>query len=87
MSKVVYSHIENAKDIGRINRKIRSELRSAKTRKRIVELKRRSGYLITLTHSPAWKKRYNVSALRKRAKSEYNMTVELATGRMQKLKV
>lgn len=79
----MYSHVENAKDIGKINREIRSQIRSAKTRKFIIELKRRSGYLITLTHSKSWKKRHNVAALRKRAKAEYITTSKVAEARLK----
>jgi hypothetical protein len=81
----IYGNIENSKDIGKINRKIRTEIRSAKSKSRITELKRRSGYLITLTYSPNFKKRYNVKALRKRARSEYKLTAKVANARLKKV--
>lgn len=85
MTKVIYGHIENTKDIGRINRKIRSQIRSASTRSRITELKKRSRYLIVLTHSPGWKKKYNIGALRRRAQKEYAMTTKVANERISKV--
>jgi len=85
MGKPIYRRIENAKDIGKINRMIRSQIRSARTRSRLTELKKRSRYLIVLTYSPAWRKRYNIQALRRRARKEYILTVKVANARLKKI--
>lgn len=85
MGKVIYGHIENAKDIGKINRLIRSDIKSAKTRSRLTELKRRSRYLITLMSSPGFSKRANVGALKRRARSEYAMTTKIANKRLKQV--
>lgn len=79
---VEYSRIENSKDIGRINRMIRSQLKSVKKRDSIIKLMRQSQYLVTLTYTPAWKKKYNVGALRRRAKFEYNKTKKMANKKL-----
>lgn len=81
----IYGHIENSKDIGKINRRIRTEIRQARTKSRITELKRRSRYLITLTYSPNFKKKYNILAIRRRAKAEYKLTTRVANARLRKV--
>lgn len=66
-------------DVTKINKKIRGQVRKAKTRPRLMELKRRSRYLITLTHSPSVKKglKGKVLSTRKRARREYGKTAKL----------
>ena len=85
MTKWIYGPINKPKDITSNNKKMRSEISSAKSRDRITELKARSRYLITLTFGPALRKRKNASALRKRAKSEYNKTKKLADKKLERM--
>lgn len=85
MPDPIYGHIENTKDISKINRKIRSEIKSAQDRPRLTELVNRSKYLVTLMYSPNLKKRHNISALRKRAKSEKRKTAKAANARLKRI--
>jgi hypothetical protein len=84
--RIIYSQIENSKDIGKINRGIRNEIRQSKRKSRIAELERRSRYLIALIYSPSFRKKLNVEALRKRAKAEYKLTSKVANVRIQSLR-
>lgn len=86
MTKVTYGNIENTKDIGRINRKIRAQIRSAQTKEKITTLKNRSKHLVDLASSTSWKKKYNIAALKKRAKEEYELTAKVANKRLATLK-
>ena len=89
MTKVIYGDtiqkIENTKDIGRINRKIRSQIRSAQTKDRISTLKKRSKHLVTLASSASWTKKYNIVALITRAKEEYKLTGKAANKRLKSI--
>ncbi len=82
MPQVTYGTIENTKDIGRINRKIRAQIRSAQTKEKITTLKNRSKHLVDLASSTSWKKKYNLAALKKRAKEEYELTTKVANKRI-----
>jgi len=76
----IYGPVRNAEDITKINRKIRAQVRRAKTRPALVELAKRSMYLWTLTNSPAWSKafpRRKLLAMRRRAKEEYHITTRM----------
>jgi len=85
--KRIYGPVNSTKDIVSINKKIRAEVRSAKSKDRLTELKRRSRYLIVLTHGPAMKKKFKgrVKSLRTRAKSEYKKTTKLVESRRKSL--
>jgi hypothetical protein len=54
----IYGEVTSPTSIRKIDRMIRSDIRSAKSRDQLTELKRRSDYLCTLTRSPAWKTRF-----------------------------
>ena len=80
MGRYIYKHpVNGIKDIKEINQLIRSDVRKARDRKALLELYRRSGYLITLTHSPVWKKRFRgkVKKMRKVAREEFYKTTTL----------
>jgi len=85
--KWIYGPINKTKDITSINNKIRSEVRSAKSKDRLTELKRRSRYLIVLTHGPAMKKKFKgrVKSLRSKARSEYKKTAKLVENKRKSL--
>lgn len=72
----IYGHVSGPEDIRRINEQIRAEIRMAGSRPRLTELVKRSHYLVTLTHSPAW--RYIDGRLRPIAYEEYLKTCQLA---------
>lgn len=79
-SNDIYGEVTSPTSIRKIDRMIRADIRSAKSREQVTELKRRSDYLCTLTRSPAWKTRFGskVDALLKVAKEENARTVKLA---------
>jgi hypothetical protein len=76
----IYGEVHSAADIQKINRIIRKEMDAVTTREELTELKKRSDYLCTLTHSPSWMKRFGekVLALRRVAMEENRKTVEHA---------
>ena len=82
MSRPIYGHVSSPSDIRKINRQIRSQLRNARSRARATELVRRSRYLVTLTHSPAWR---NIDGrLRPVAIEEYVKTLKVANSLVNK---
>jgi hypothetical protein len=54
----IYGEVENENDLKRIFSQIRCEVEQADSRPALTELYRRAGYLVTLTHSPAWEKKF-----------------------------
>lgn len=72
----IYGEVENEADLKRIFSQIRREVEEADSRPALTELYRRAGYLVTLTHSPAWEKKFGaeVAALRELAKDEFRKT-------------
>ena len=76
----MYGDVTSPTSIRKIDRMIRSDIRSVKSREQLTELKRRSDYLCTLTRSPAWKTRFGkkVDQLLDVAKEENVRTVKLA---------
>jgi hypothetical protein len=77
----IYGEVTSPTSIRKIDRMIRNDIRSAKSREQVTELKRRSDYLCTLTRSPAWKTRFGKKAddLLTVAKDENVRTAKLAT--------
>ena len=75
--------MENTRDIGQANRIIRSKIRSTKSKEKVTELKNKSKRLVGLSTSPSWKKKYNIAALKKRAKEEYKLTQKVANKRLE----
>jgi hypothetical protein len=72
----VYGEVNSAGDLRRIFAQIRSEVAMATSRDELTELYRRAGYLVTLTFSPAWEKRFGdeVIELRQLAEEEFSKT-------------
>ncbi len=72
----IYGEINNKTDMKKVFSAIRSDIDNAKSRPALTELYKRAGYLITLTHSPAWKEKFNkdASALRKLGEEEFQKT-------------
>jgi hypothetical protein len=72
----VYGEVNSAGDLRRIFAQIRSEVAMAISRDELTELYRRAGYLVTLTFSPAWEKRFGdeVIELRQLAEEEFSKT-------------
>ena len=83
----IYGHVNGITDIQDINRKIRGQIRRTRSVQRITELVARSRYLITLTYSPAWRKRFKgkIRRIRAVAAKEYETTARLANRRLKQL--
>jgi len=76
-----------ATKIREINRKIRKNIKAAKTKKQIEELVRYSKYLYTFVFSPKWRVRGDKRGVKIRAvaKEEYAKTVKVANSMLKKL--
>src|SRR5438132_2976476 len=72
----VYGEVNSKTGMKRVFTDIRRDVESAKSRPTLTELYKRAGYLITLTHAPAWEEKFGkeVEALRKIAKEEFVTT-------------
>ncbi|NOZ91660.1 hypothetical protein GM182_02665 [bacterium 3DAC] len=76
----IYGPVNNVEDIARINCIIRDEMMIAESPEVLTELKKRSDYLCTLTHSPFWKKKFGdkIDLLKEEAIKQNRATVRLA---------
>ena len=54
----IYSDVNSASDIRKINRMIRSEMDAVRSREQLTELKKRADYLCTLALAPSWKEKF-----------------------------
>ena len=72
----IYGEVTNKTDLKKIFQAIRHDVDEAKSRPTLTELYKRAGYLITLTHAPAWEEKFGkaVATLRKTAKEEFATT-------------
>jgi hypothetical protein len=72
----ISGEVESKTDLERVCLQICREVEQADARPALTELYRRAGYLVTLTHSPAWEKNFGaeVAALRELAKDEFRKT-------------
>ena len=72
----VYGEVDNEDDLRRIFAAIRRDVAQAPTRDELTKLYRRAEYLITLTFSPAWQKKFGpqVEELRRVAEAEFTAT-------------
>jgi len=61
----VYGEVNNESDLKRISGEIRAEVERTKTRPELTEHYRRAGYLVTLTYSPAWEKKFGDAELKR----------------------
>ena len=82
--KPFYGHVSGPRDIVKINRKIRREIKQTNSRAQLLELQKRSQYLYTLTFSPAWKTKFRgkIRKIRKVARREFEKTRELVQKRL-----
>ena len=73
----IYGKVNTIDDISRINCIIRDEMLHVDSEAELVELKKRSDYLCTLTYSPFWKKKFGeeIEKVRERAMAENYVTV------------
>jgi len=72
----IYGELNNIKDLRKISRKIRNNVRKARTQAALTELHRRQLYLCTLTFSPNFRSKFKrkIGPLRNAAKREYTKT-------------
>ncbi len=76
----IYGKVNTIDDISRINCIIRDEMLNVDSEAELVELKKRSDYLCTLTYSPFWKDKFGdeIEKVRERAMAEDYVTVNEA---------
>jgi hypothetical protein len=72
----IYGEVTSKTSLKKIFQEIRHDIDEAKSRPTLTELYKRAGYLITLTHAPAWEEKFGkeVAALRKIAQEEFTTT-------------
>ena len=72
----IYGGVNSANSLKGVFREIRKDVDTARSRPALSELYKRAGYLITLTHAPAWRKKFGTqaSSLRQVAKEEFHST-------------
>jgi hypothetical protein len=83
----VYGEVDNEADLRRIFAEIRRDVAQAANREELTKLYRRAEYLITLTFSPAWKKKFgpNVGELRRVAEEEFSATARAVNQRASEI--
>ncbi|MCG3117765.1 MAG: hypothetical protein LLH30_19005 [Candidatus Manganitrophus sp. SA1] len=54
----IYGEINNKTDLKEVSMAIRKDVESADSREALTELYKRAGYLVTLSYSPAWEKKF-----------------------------
>jgi len=72
----VYGEVNSPTGLKHVFRDIRKDVTHAMSRPALSELYKRAGYLITLTHAPAWRKKFGTkaSSMRQVAKTEFSST-------------
>jgi hypothetical protein len=83
----IYGEVDNENDLKRIFSQIRCEEEQADSRPALTELYRRAGYLVTLTHSPAWEKKFGsrIETLRQIAADEFRETARKINQRARQI--
>ena len=54
----IYGEVTSKTSLKKIFQEIRRDVDEAKSRPTLTELYKRAGYLITLTHAPAWEEKF-----------------------------
>jgi hypothetical protein len=72
----IYGEVNSKTGMKRVFADIRRDVEHAGSRPALTELYKRAGYLITLTHAPAWQKKFGQDAdtLRKVGQEEFHKT-------------
>src|ERR1700694_594393 len=72
----IYGEVNSPTGLKGVFREIRKDVATARSRPALSELYKRAGYLITLTHAPAWRKKFGPQAttMRRVAKEEFHST-------------
>ena len=79
----IYGEVNSKTGLKKVFREIRGDVSTAKSRPALSELYKRAGYLITLTHAPAWRKKFGSEAagMRQVAKEEFSSTARKINSR------
>jgi hypothetical protein len=72
----IYGEVNRPTSLKGVFREIRKDVEHARSRPALSELYKLAGYLITLTHVPAWRKKFGPQAMtmRRVAKEEFHST-------------
>ena len=83
----IYNKIDNLKDLRTVSNKIRKDIRKVKLQSALTELHKRQSFLVTLTYSPSFRKKFGskIISLRKVAKFEYTKTALLINRKAKSL--
>lgn len=83
----IYGEVNSKTGMKRVFTEIRHDVEDAKSRPALTELYKRAGYLITLTHAPAWREKFGreASALRKVGEEEFRRTAKKINRRAAQL--
>jgi hypothetical protein len=83
----IYGEINSKTDMKKVLMAIRRDVDQAKSRSALTELYKRAGYLITLTHAPAWKTKFgrDAAALRKVGEEEFGKTARKINRRAKQI--
>lgn len=86
-SDVRYGHVDSKADLDRIFGDIREDISHIKTRAGLTELYRRAGYLITLSYSAAWEKKFGdkTAGIRHEAEADFRKTAKLINAHAKKI--
>lgn len=85
----IYGEINSKTDMKKVLMAIRRDVEQAKSRADLTELYKRAGYLITLTHAPAWKTKFgrDAASLRKLGEEEFGKTARKINRRAKQIGV
>jgi hypothetical protein len=83
----IYGEVQSPTSLKQLFRAIRRDVKQAQERPGLTELYKRAGYLITLTHSPAWEEKFgtNVQSLRQIAGEEFVATARMINRRAKQV--
>lgn len=75
----IYGEIDHKTDLKDVFLQIRKDVEEAEDRSALTELYKRAGYLITLSHAPAWEKKFgeDIEEIRETAEEEFVKTARM----------
>ena len=85
----IYGEINSKADLEQVSLEIRQDVDHAGSRAALTELYKRAGYLITLTHAPAWETKFGreVAELRRVGEEEFSKTARKINRRAKEIGV
>ena len=83
----IYGEVTSKASLKKIFTAIRHDVEEANSRPDLTELYKRAGYLITLTHAPAWEGKFGreIGAMRKVAQEEFGTTARKINHRAKQI--